>query len=236
MPPDLVQGMNPVDPPAASVLLAEWGFLSRPDLPDQPGPAYLLAALRPTPTLRHFDPEAIEYWVSRDGKGVRRTLSRAIAMPFETDFAWGTIRVIDRLAISNEYLTFGGHLSAEAVDGFVVAVFCSDAPLPRRGGHSQRWDAGADNLAAFFARLTLAIDCVPGLEERVAAATPATRYGAFVRDQVARYRRSPTLRATDQDFANLMQAEEHRLQRQLPVDWAAGGDLLAVAGIGGPTL
>ena len=62
---------HPIDPPSASRLLANWGFLAEPDLPDRPGPAWLLVAIRPVPTLRHFDPELVEYWVSEKGRGRR---------------------------------------------------------------------------------------------------------------------------------------------------------------------
>lgn len=46
-----------LDPVTAAPLLADLGFLSSSDLPDRPGPAYLLVALRDAPTLRHYDPE-----------------------------------------------------------------------------------------------------------------------------------------------------------------------------------
>ncbi|MBE3075305.1 MAG: hypothetical protein IMZ75_10220, partial [Actinobacteria bacterium] len=141
------------DPVAAGRLLADWGFLANPDLPDHPGPGYLVVALRPEPTLRHYDPEAVEYWESRSGRGVRATLTLETAMPLEHEFSWGQIQVVDRLNVSNEWLTFGGHLSAALVDGMIAATFVSPAPLLRRGGHSQGWDVDADNLGAFFARL-----------------------------------------------------------------------------------
>ena len=47
----------------------------------------------------------------------------------------GLIRLVDRLGISNEYLTFGGHLDAAEIDDIVVAAFASQAPLLSRGGH-----------------------------------------------------------------------------------------------------
>ena len=34
-----------------------WGFVAQPDLPDRPGPAFLLVALRPAPTLQHYRSE-----------------------------------------------------------------------------------------------------------------------------------------------------------------------------------
>ena len=41
-----VQLTAPIDPTVAARLLAEWGFLAHPDLPNQSGDAYLLVALR----------------------------------------------------------------------------------------------------------------------------------------------------------------------------------------------
>ena len=130
-----------------------WGFLAHPDLPDGPGPAFLLVALRPAPTLQHYDPEAVDYWVTEGGRGRRRTLTHDAPMPRSEDFSWGLIRLVDRLGVSNEYLTFGGHLDAAAIGEVVVAAFASPAPLLRRGGHSQGLDPGADSIGAFFGRI-----------------------------------------------------------------------------------
>ena len=103
-------------------------------------------------------------------------------MPRSEDYSWGLIRLVDRLGVSNEYLTFGGHLDAALIDDVVVAAFASPAPLLRRGGHSQGWDAGADAIGAILrtddgrrrlqARLRAVLRC----------AEPLTRYAAFVRD------------------------------------------------------
>ena len=61
-----------IDPKHAAELLADWGFLADPDLPDRPGPAFLLVAIRATPTFRHYDPELVEYWITGPrGFGVR---------------------------------------------------------------------------------------------------------------------------------------------------------------------
>jgi hypothetical protein len=54
---------------AASELAGQvdhWGFVAHPDLPDGPGTAFLLVALRPAPTLQHYDPEAVDYWAAKD--------------------------------------------------------------------------------------------------------------------------------------------------------------------------
>lgn len=221
----LPSGLVQPDPVSAATMLANLGFLASPDLPDRPGPAYLLVALREAPTLRHYDPEAVEYWISEGDRGVRQTLTRETRLPIDTAFSWGLIRIVDRLHVTNDYLTFGGRLTADAIDGVVVAVFTSPAPLLRRGGHSQGWDRGADNLGAYFARLMVAVDYAPGFERRVARADPISRYAAFLADTMARYRASSVLCAGQPELWLLLQAEERRLRAEHPADWAAGEGL-----------
>ena len=220
-----------MEPVAAAAKLADWGFLADPDLPDRPGPAYLLVALRDHPTLRHYDPEVVEFWVTNNGRGGRASLTYADPMPIERDFSWGLIRIVDRLSVTNEYLTFGGHLSAASVDRVSVLVFSSPAPLLRRGGHSQVWDVGAQDLGAFFGRLMVAVDYAPGFESKVSGADPVARYAAFVADIADRYRHSDQLRLARGDLWRLLQVEEARLRRDAPEAWAAGVDLRAAAGI-----
>jgi hypothetical protein len=214
-----------LDLPGAARLLADWGFLAEPDLPDRPGPAHLLVALRDAPTFKHYDPELVEYWVTVGGRGARRTLDRHTRLPIEQEFSWGWIRITDRLGVTNEYVSFGGHLSAAEVDGMTVAMFVSPVPLLRRGGHSQGWDHGAASLAAFFGRLIVAVDFTPGFEARAAAVDPATRYAAFIDDLVRRYRRAPALRDQHAELWMLIQSEARRLQRDYPTEWTAGIDL-----------
>ena len=221
--------LSQVDPVTAAPLLSDLGFLSSSDLPDRPGPAYLLIALRETPTLRHYDPELVEYWATSSGRGTRRSLTRDTPLPIDTEFSWGLIRIVDRLHVTNEYLTFGGHLAVDMVDGVVIAVFTSPAPILRRGGHSQGWDTGAESLGAFFGRFLLAVDYTPGFETRAAGVDAITRYASFVADATARYRASPALRAQQADLWNVLQAEERRLRSQHPSEWAEGEVLLREA-------
>lgn len=221
-------GSIPHDPKDPASRIAEWGFLANPDLPDRPGPAYLLVALRATPTLRHYDPESIEYWVTHDGRGQRRELSRTTPMPLSEDFSWGMIRIVDRLRVTNEYLTFGGRLDAGLVDDAIVAAFTSTAPLLRRGGHSQGWDAGADLVGAFFGRLMIAVDYRPGFEAAIGDASPIARYAAFVRDCAERRRAVPSTGAEDR-LTSLIRHEAIRLRRDQASDWAAASRLLEQA-------
>ncbi len=217
------RGVEDVGDPAER--LRDWGFLANPDLPDRPGPAFLLVALRAAPTLRHYDPEAIDYWVSCEQRGARRRISRETRMPLSEPFSWGRIRLVDRLQAANEYLTFGGHLDAGMIDDTVVAVFTSPVPLLRRGGHSQGWDAGADLLGAFFGRLMVAVDFTPGFEATLSAASVTSRYAAFVRDTLDRH---PASRGADADagLLQLLRHEAARLQADAPADWEAGARLL----------
>jgi len=214
-----------LSPGSAALALADLGFLASSDLPDRPGPAYLMVALREVPTLRHYDPEAVEYWVSVEDRGVRRTLTRSTRLPIDGEFSWGLIRIVDRLHVTNEYLTFGGRLIVNAVDDVVVAVFTSAVPLLRRGGHSQGWDRGADTLGAYFARMMVPVDYAPGFERRVARATPTARYAAFIADAVARCRASSDLRTGQSELWSVLATEERRLCRDHPVDWDAGNVL-----------
>lgn len=215
----------------ASRRLADLGFLAGPDLPDRPGPAYLLVALRDQPTLRHYDPERIEYWVTKRGIGVRQSLTRSTPLPIDRSFSWGMIRLFDRLPVTNEYLTFGGHVSAAEVDGATIAVFTSPVPMLRRGGHSQIWDEGTDEIAAFFARLVAAVDVRPELEPRLAAADPFVRYAAFLGEVAGRYRRSPNLCAVNPSAWALLRAEEALMRRDHAEAWQAGARILTETGL-----
>jgi hypothetical protein len=203
-----------------------WGFLAHPDLPDGPGPASLLVAIRPAPTMHHYDPEAVDYWVTKDGRGERRTLTYATHMPLSEDYSWGPIRLVDRLGVSNEYLTFGGHLDAALIDDVVVVAFASPAPLLRRGGHSQGWDAGADAIGGFFARMMVAVDFEPGFEAVLADAAPLTRYAAFVGDTDHRLGLARTSSGGDDDLGRLIRHEATRLRATAPEQWEAAGALL----------
>ena len=226
--PDLAVGLRATE---VAGQVDQWGFLAYPDLPDGPGPAFLLVALRSVPTLQHYDPEAVDYWVTQDGHGARRTLTHDTPMPRSEDISWGLIRLVDRLGVSNEYLTFGGHLDAARIDDTVVAAFASPAPLLRRGGHSQGWDAGADAVGGFFARMMIAVDYRPGFEEALAVAAPLTRYAAFVRDTDQRRRGPQRATAFDDDLGRLVRHEAVRLRTAAPAAWTDAGALLETAAL-----
>ncbi|HET9085455.1 MAG TPA: hypothetical protein VFN41_13725, partial [Candidatus Limnocylindrales bacterium] len=152
---------------AAARRLAPWGFLADPDLPDRPGPASLIIALRAQPTLRHYDPELVEFWSTEGGRGAHESITRSTKVPYVAGVSWGEIRIVDRLGVANRYVSFGGRCDADRIDDLVIVAFTSSAPILRRGGHSQGWDDGADAVGAFFGRLLLTVDYVPGFEQRL---------------------------------------------------------------------
>ncbi len=214
----------------ASRRLAPWGFLADPDLPDRPGPASLIVALRERPTLRHYDPEVVEFWSTRGGRGTHETITRRSAVPMSVGVSWGEIRILDRLGESNGYLGFGGRCDADRIDDAVIVAITSSAPILRRGGHSQGWDDGADAVGAFFGRLLVTVDYVPGFEQRLADATPLARYAAFIGDARARDRGTPIAALEVRPFTATVRSEAVRLQRDHPDAWREGSGLLEDVG------
>lgn len=166
---------------------------------------------------------------------MRRTTTIRSAMPLDEPYSWGLIRIIDRLGITNESLSFGGRLVADRIDGVALLVFSSPAPILRRGGHSQGVDEGAESLGAFFGRLLLAVDYVPGFEAQLSAAEPVARYAAFLLDAIDRFRRSPSLRTARPGLMRLLEGEANRLRAIDEPAWHAGRRLLAAGGWWTPT-
>lgn len=220
--------------PAAGRLLADLGFsLINSGHPDAPGGANLLVVLRTTPTLRHFDPEAVTYWTPVEGRGRLATLDRETAMPLEALVSWGGVRVVDRLGVDNRFLTFGGILHAVALnEAETVAALRSPGPIARIGGHSQGLDPLAAEIGAFFGRLMVPVDFEAGAETSLSAAPPLELYAAFISDGRDRLAAAAEFRTAETAFAGWVSAEAARLVAHEPGAWAGGADLLARLGIG----
>ncbi len=198
----------------------------------QPGPR-LLVALRDAPTLEHFDPEDVTFWEVHNGRGRLVVLDRFRPVPQRRPFSWGRIQVTDRIPVSNQFLTFGGTLLADARSATeTLAAFTSRAPIVRWAGHSQGVDPMVDDIGAFFARLMVPIDFQPDAEQRIAAANPEALYSAFLHDASARLRPGGHLRDAYPDLANQISREAHRLAHDNPVAWDAGADLLGSLELG----
>jgi hypothetical protein len=228
--PEPTVTLLPVD--RAAQLLANFGFLLvHGERQGPPGGAHLLAALRETPTLEHFDPERVMFWVTADGRGRHLEVDRRTVPPFETDVTWGTLVVTDRLEVSNSFLTFGGHLLVQALDPSTVLVLVgSPAPMLRWTGHSQDVDPFSAEVAAFFARLRVPINFTTGAESKIAALTPLELYAAVIGDLRHRYSHAHALRDAHPEMDQLTSREYHWLQSAHEAEWDAGQRFLADIG------
>lgn len=209
--------------------LATLGFdLREGSSPERiPGPR-LLVALRPVPTLEHFDPELVTYWRAVGDRGrVAEITCGTATLPRSEPWSWGPIRVADRIPVRNEFLGFGGTLLVDAGDGDTVyCAFTSRAPIVRAAGHSQDPDPLEDEIGAFFARLMVPIDYQEGAEARVASAEPEALYTVFLEHSLRRFHRSHSLRTSEESVARFAEHESRRLQRDRPAQHQAGVALL----------
>ncbi len=226
-----------VDPVAwyeqALPLMAGYGFLVlRGDRAGAQQQSLLLVVLRDQPTLHHFDPEGIDYWVTDQGRGRRARLDRQTTVGDRATHAWGTIQLTDRLGVRNEFLTFGGSVRTRVTaDGSLLVEFVSPAPILRLAGHSQGFDPLSPDVGSFFGRLKIPIDFVPGAETRIASMPPRVLYTAFVQDLRARYGGSEALRDAHADVAAWARRESSRLEADAPDDWQAALNLRRELGI-----
>jgi hypothetical protein len=209
----------------AARLLADWGFRAHSGLPSGSGDSFLLIAIRRQPTDLHFDPERVTYWMPQHGRGIPCEIDVETPTPLRSRFAWGTIEIADRLRVRNEWVTFGGDLEASMIDDAIVCVFQSDAPILRRGGHSQGWEHGAASLAAFFGRIKVAVDFVPGFEAQLTAATPRVFFASFLGDLDDRYRDATGMRDVHPELWSLVRDESSKMRALEPETWAARLDL-----------
>jgi len=221
---------GPLEPWAAEAAdrLADLGFLLVDgDYAGAWGRPRLLVALRDVPTLRHFDPEAVSYWWFDRDHGKLNWLDRTRRMPVDRPISWGRVQVIDRIPVSNQFLTFGGRLRARVVDpSTIVASISSPAPILRWSGHSQGTDLLTDEVGAFLARLRVPIDYTEGAEAMVGQAGPLALYAAMLAESLPRLRRSRSLRRVQHGYFQFADAEAKRLQRDAPEAWQAGEALV----------
>jgi hypothetical protein len=211
----------------AARLLANLGFqLVEPDRTGGDDTCSLLVAIRPTPTLKHFDPESIEYWVAEGGRGRAARLDRETRFPVVCDFTWGEIALTDRLGVRNEFVSFGGTLRAQMTpDGTALVDFSSQAPILRGSGHSQGTDPLAAEVGVFIARLKVPIDFVPGAEALIAKAAPLALYSAFIQFVRERLARARGLSDASRRLADWSSREGGRMEAVAAEHWKAATEL-----------
>ena len=223
---------------AAAAALASLGFtLINSDRPGALGGSMLLAALRAKPTLRHFDPEVITCWVAAEGRGRPLGIDRAAPIG-DREIEWGHVHVVDRLGVENRFLTFGGRLRVADVDAELrVVEHASPGPIVRWGGHSQGSDPLAAEIGAFFGRLIIPVDYLPGGEARLAAEPAEHLYAAFLRDVDGRRRRARqrqedrSLEDRGDPLGPWIGGEIARVRDTKPGWWSAAGALLHDLGL-----
>jgi hypothetical protein len=211
----------------AGRLLDNLGFdLVEPDRAAGNDTYHLLVALRPTPTLRHFDPDAIDCWTCEDGRGRATHLDQETHYPIASDFSWGLISLADRLGVANQFLSFGGTLRAQMTpEATVLLDFSSHAPILRGSGHSQSGDPLAAEVGAFFARIKVPIDFVPGAEALLSKASPMTLYCVFVQTVRDRLAQARGLREANRWLADWSSRETLRTQSSVVDQWNGATEL-----------
>jgi hypothetical protein len=207
--------------------LANLGFeLVEPDRAAGNDTSHLLAAIRPAATLRHFDPETIDCWTCEAGRGKAARLERETHYPISSDYSWGLISLTDRLGVTNQFLSFGGALRAQMTpDATVLVDFSSHAPILRGSGHSQSVDPLAAEVGAFFARIKVPIDFVPGAEALVAKASPLTLYCAFIQHVREKLGQARGLREANRWLADWSTREAGRMEASATEHWQAAAEL-----------
>jgi hypothetical protein len=211
----------------AGRILAGLGFaLVEPDPTAGADTSHLLVAIRPAPTKRHFDPETIDFWVCEEGRGKASRLDLESRYPLAAEYSWGLITLMDRLDVVNQFLSFGGALRAAiAPDATVLVDFSSRAPIVRGSGHSQTVDPLSAEVGAFFGRIKVPIDFVPGAEALVGKAAPRALYCAFIQNVRDRLLRARTLREANRWLAHWSARESRHMQASAPDDWQAATEL-----------
>jgi hypothetical protein len=212
-------------PDVGRELLDELGFLHVPGAFGSAATSYLFVALRPRPTLQHFDPERVDYWVSSAGHGQPAEIAWPGREATVGDYSWGIIRVVDRVNETNEFASFGGSLLVARLAEVKTCVFSSEAPILACGGHSQAWQPGGREVAAFIARLRAAADPRGTLEAELCDLSPVARYAAFVHDGLERVSRSGPNSDWPVQTRSALERERSRLRADQAREWAAGVNL-----------
>jgi hypothetical protein len=178
----------PLSTDAAATLMGRVGFVSFRTPPGSTAPdSCLMLVVRDKPTLEHFDPDTLTFWVADGGSGERASISRATRLPVTREVSWGRVEVRDRFGASNSFVTFGGHLRAESIgEGLALITIWSPAPILRLRGHSQRQDELAEQVVAFFARLLPHFWDSISVEQRVNRVPPEALWAAFLVDELGR--------------------------------------------------
>ena len=200
------------------------GYLLIPGAPLYQGASYLLVALRPRPTRAHFDPELVKYW----------SISGDCAEPLELEwptiapsapYAWGEIRIVDRIGATNRFVSFGGLLTVARETTVDTALFGSDAPILGLGGHSDPADPLAASVDGFFAVLRAAAGNDPDIARLSTSLSPNALYAAFLWRALRNYQSATASDCVAPQLISLLRSERRRIEVEFNPDELAGRDL-----------
>ncbi len=185
-------------------------MVARPH-PRSPGYGALLVAMRRIPTERHFDPEAIQLFVS-EGRGypAAATLHMASELGDRNRVCPGQIEIVDRLNKRLGFFTFGGEIDVAV--GPQVSVFSirSQAPILHlsNGFTDEMADQLASGTEALWARLRVRWGVNDSaFMRRLASIHPLELYAATLESLHVSYQDSPILRQTFPEFYGMLRRE-----------------------------
>ena len=211
-------------------------FLQRPRLPAHAGRrGHRVAGVPAGGAARRSRRSAISTrsgsstgWRPR-GARISTRSRRGTPLPIDHPFSWGTIRIVDRLEVRNEYVTFGGRLSAARIDGVhrgrvrlaradVARQSATLRPRTRRRRASRRSSLG---YAPPPETASTSSDASSGSRPR--AGMPRT--SPMPCDT---YRRSQLLQLSHPHTWQSLMRQERRLRAERPSAWSEGLGLLPI--------
>ena len=218
---------NRLDASHAEQLLASLGFLLVPGPPFDRGPAYLLVALRQSPTLSHYDPERIALWTPAKSGAAKVVLDWPLECS-SSRYSWGTIDIIDRLGVPNRFASFGGVVSIARDRDLHALLLRSEAPILAAGGHSDRADPVGTSVAAFFGVLRASAGNDTRVNDLVRAASPDMLYATYLARTLAAHEGRNANDLTGTRLLSLLRQERGRLQLEATTDQRDGENLAAL--------
>lgn len=216
-------------PPLSSSEMEGWGYyLLPPEHPDSPGASGLVVAIRAKPTGRHFDPETMTLRMpGMNGQPERWTLERKPPQLYSARVCWGDVSLVDRVAKSVEFFTFGGTLEIQTDKRETIYTLLSPAPILMLLSDIASLQ---DQFVAEVEREFNALRAVCGLSEseferRVAALAAQTLYEATMRALWKNYELSGVMQKTFPEFFHMLTHEVNQLKEHTA--WWETGPTLA---------
>ncbi len=186
--------------------------------PRCPGHQGLLVAIRRTPTLAHFDPEALRLpVVDTQGLVTVTTFHLEPTLRLPISVAVGRILVSDRVNKRLGFFSFGGTLEGVAVPHMTLYVVRSPAPLLALSPGFR--PTVADQLAAEAEALIARNRVRWGVNDmlfrqRLAQTAPMELYVGVIHSLLTQYARTPALRHSFPALYATLQAEKEWLMRE----------------------